>query len=107
MSGQFGVLLTCRYVPCEAGFMTMTLVSRSARERMTMVLDAVACGLLPRPGCAECHHSAAGRCFRCAEALADTGSVNAAMGAVASAATDAEALAAYRACLLELAGAQQ
>lgn len=71
---------------------------------MITVLDALAFGLMPDTGCPECRHSPADRCFACKNALTGVGAVNAAIDAVEAAPTEAEALAAYQACLTELAG---
>jgi hypothetical protein len=72
---------------------------------MITVLDALAFGLMPDTGCPECRHAPANRCSACKQALTGVGAVNAAMGAVEAALTEAEALAAYHACLTELADA--
>ena len=67
------------------------------------MLDLLADALLRSTvNCRECAHSTADRCRRCADVLADVGAVMAAVGAVESAATEAEALAAYTSCVLEL-----
>jgi hypothetical protein len=71
---------------------------------MITVLDALAFGLMPDTGCPECRRSPADRCFVCKQGLTRVGAVNAAMDAVETAPTEAEALAAYQACLTELVG---
>ena len=70
---------------------------------MICVLDSLACGLMPNSSrCPECRPALASRCPECTRALSDSRTVNTTIAAVQDAPTDAEALAAYRACLLAL-----
>ena len=78
--------------------------ANSSRARMITVLDAVACGLMPPEGCRACRVTFANRCRECAQALTRAVKVNLAIDATESAATEADALAIYLACLLGLAG---
>lgn len=88
------------------GILAVPSVTVSPRDRMTAVLDALAFGLLPPLHCRACTDSLADRCDECAQKLADAADVNAGIDAVESAGTEAEALAAYDACLLGLVGAE-
>jgi len=76
----------------------------SLRDRMVVILGALGYGLRPAAGCAACQGSGA-RCRVCDPGFADEAAVNAAIAAVQDARTEVEALAAYKACLLGLAGA--
>jgi hypothetical protein len=78
----------------------------SWRERLVSLLDSLAFGLLPPLSCSECTASLSDRCEICGQRLADAADVNAGIDAVENAATEAEALAAYTACVLGLAGAE-
>ena len=77
----------------------------SSRERMVMVLDLLY-DLLSRDtrDCPACRGSAADRCPPHARDLDAARAANAGIGAVEYAATEADAAAAYRACLDGLVG---
>jgi hypothetical protein len=77
----------------------------SHRERMTTILDALGYGLMPPQHCRECRPLLNEKCERCRELLAIAARVTAAVYAVEDAATDEEAAAVYRACVLGLAQA--
>jgi len=78
----------------------------SPQERMVTVLDALAVGLWPDGDCRACRYSTADRCGGCTQAEVDIKAVSAAIAAVEGAETEADAAAAYRACLDGLAGIQ-
>lgn len=75
----------------------------SPRERMTTILDALGFGLMPPQDCGECRPLLNEKCDQCRQLHATAAWVTAAVFAVEDAATDEEAAAAYRACVLGLA----
>ena len=82
---------------------TIVRARPAERERIICVLESLACGLMPDSSrCPECRPALASRCPECTRALSDSRTVNTAIAAVQNAATDAQALTAYRACLLAL-----
>jgi hypothetical protein len=85
---------------CDARAMTAIVEHQSrARERMTRVLDSLAQDLWPRGSCPACRTVPAGRCPACTRAVADSRIVNTAIAAIENAPAEADALAAYQACL--------
>jgi hypothetical protein len=88
------------------GILAVPPVVLAPRVRMARYLDKLAYALLLSDGCRACRDCLADRCGECAADDADLKTVTAAIGAVYAAATDAEALAVYDACLLGLAGAE-
>jgi hypothetical protein len=85
--------------------MTVTLAAHAPlRERLVLLLDAMVYGLHPEDECRACAGSIADRCPECGQGLADVSALNAAITAVQGARTNAEAVRAYDACLLALAG---
>jgi hypothetical protein len=76
----------------------------SLRDRMVVILGALGYGLRPAADCAACRGPGAW-CRECDPGFADEAAVNAAIAAVQDAQTEVEAIAAYKACVLGLAGA--
>jgi hypothetical protein len=72
---------------------------------MVSTLDALTYALMPVRGCRACRAMLTGACPECTQARADLRAVNTAMAAVEVAETEAQALAAYQACVLGLANA--
>lgn len=72
------------------------------QRRLIRLLGGMACGLHPADDCGAC--TGGRRCAECDQDLADVDALNAGITAVQDARTGAEAIAAYDACLLELAG---
>jgi hypothetical protein len=79
-------------------------IEPSPTQRMMAVLDAIAYGLYPPADCRACRESTEDRCRGCTRALAGVATANGGIAAVDGAESQADALAAYTACMLGLVG---